>query len=248
MKNSSYYLAKNAFVCLIDNHYVFLNLGTDEYLCIGVNDSVAVRHIFGVKNYLQDCDEHIEFYEKEACTADDDDQAIKGLVANGILVSDVRKGKPPSLLNKEIPADNTSLDLTDPRPDIRISHIWHFFAAALTASFNLRWQSIENTVRFIERRKKKKREGSKIVPESSGATTNLFRVFHALRPFYPRPYLCLYDSLALIHFLARYDIYPEWIYGVKLKPFGAHCWVQSDKMVINDIVDNVRDYTPIMSV
>lgn len=58
----------------------------------------------------------------------------------------------------------------------------------------------------------------------------------------------MFDSLALLHFLARYRQFPRWVYGVKLKPFRAHCWVQAGDVVVNDIVDNVRGYTPIMSV
>jgi hypothetical protein len=59
---------------------------------------------------------------------------------------------------------------------------------------------------------------------------------------------CLFDSLALLEFLARYDIHPDWIFGVQTRPFAAHCWVQSDDVVFNDTVENVSVYTPIMVV
>ncbi|MEO1020428.1 MAG: lasso peptide biosynthesis B2 protein, partial [Pseudomonadota bacterium] len=64
----------------------------------------------------------------------------------------------------------------------------------------------------------------------------------------PRPYLCLFDSLALLYFLARYEVFPQWVFAVQLKPFRAHCWVQSNSLVVNDVVANVRHYTPIMSI
>ena len=59
---------------------------------------------------------------------------------------------------------------------------------------------------------------------------------------------CLFDSLALIEFLARYDIYPDWVFGVQTRPFAAHCWVQHGDIVFNDTVEYVGGFTPIMVV
>jgi hypothetical protein len=73
-------------------------------------------------------------------------------------------------------------------------------------------------------------------------------VFDSLRLFYPRPYLCLFDSLALIHFLARFGLYPDWVFGVQADPFEAHCWVQAGSVVLNDTVERVSAFTPIMYV
>jgi hypothetical protein len=73
-------------------------------------------------------------------------------------------------------------------------------------------------------------------------------VFERLRLFYPRSYLCLFDSLALIHFLARFDVYPDWVFGVNADPFEAHCWVQAGNVVLNDTVARVSGFTPIMVV
>jgi hypothetical protein len=75
---------------------------------------------------------------------------------------------------------------------------------------------------------------------------DLVHVFLLLRPLYPRPYLCLFDSLGLLHFLAQFRHFPRWIFGVKLEPFAAHCWVQSGDTVLNDTVEVVRQYTPIL--
>lgn len=74
----------------------------------------------------------------------------------------------------------------------------------------------------------------------------LFSVFQLLRPYYPRPYLCLFDSVALLHFLLKFGVHADWVFGVRVAPFGAHCWVQVDSLLVNDICDNVRCYVPIM--
>ena len=38
------------------------------------------------------------------------------------------------------------------------------------------------------------------------------------------------------------------MFGVQANPLQAHCWVQQDDVVINDAVDVVSQFTPIMSV
>jgi hypothetical protein len=37
---------------------------------------------------------------------------------------------------------------------------------------------------------------------------------------------CLRNSLTLLEFLAKYDVYPRCVFGVKRDPFAAHAWVQ----------------------
>lgn len=72
--------------------------------------------------------------------------------------------------------------------------------------------------------------------------------FRNLRPWYPRDYLCLFDSLALLLFLLRHGIRCNWIFGVKEDPFAAHCWLQLGSIVLNEHLDRARLYTPIMMV
>jgi hypothetical protein len=69
-----------------------------------------------------------------------------------------------------------------------------------------------------------------------------------LRPLYPRDYLCLFDSLALIEFLAQHGLYPTWVFGVTSDPFMAHCWVQEGDTLLNDTVAHVGQFVPLMTV
>jgi hypothetical protein len=72
--------------------------------------------------------------------------------------------------------------------------------------------------------------------------------FRARRPWYPRDYLCLFDSLALLEFLATQGLFADWVFGVRAEPFAAHCWVQRDEVVLNDSVERVGGFVPIMRV
>ena len=74
----------------------------------------------------------------------------------------------------------------------------------------------------------------------------LVDIHRALRPLVPVRPNCLSDSLALSAFLRRRGIVPDLVFGVKLAPFGAHCWLQLGDIVLNDCLDNACDFTPIL--
>ncbi len=59
---------------------------------------------------------------------------------------------------------------------------------------------------------------------------------------------CLSISFATVEWLLRRGCRVELILGVRLHPFQAHCWTQCDGILINDTVDAVRNFTPILIV
>lgn len=73
----------------------------------------------------------------------------------------------------------------------------------------------------------------------------LFRAARLLIPMAPN---CLTDSLALSAFLSRRSISFKLVFGVKLDPFAAHCWLQNDEAILNDAADSVAAFTPILVV
>jgi hypothetical protein len=58
--------------------------------------------------------------------------------------------------------------------------------------------------------------------------------------------LCLSHSYAIARDLLRRGIDAELILGVRIGPFAAHCWVQHRAWLINDRLDTVRTFTPIL--
>ncbi len=120
-----------------------------------------------------------------------------------------------------------------------------FFLDSARASRQLRDQSFEATIAHVRARKQRANPAR---PFDSKPARSALSAFDSLRLFYPRPYLCLFDSLALVHFVARFGLYPDWVFGVRAEPFEAHCWVQAGNVVLNDTVERVSAFTPIMSV
>ena len=241
--SSTYYLSPHTFVCLSNGHYVFLDLKNDDYLCLRRAHTDAVRDVLGhevVNNGVSTVDRR---------AADCDamkSEIVRELVKSKLLVEDPSEGKEISKGIIDAPVASLIDQLNSNSPAIGAREVRRFFLAAIEAAVSLRYRSLERTVRRIEERKTVRNNESRSV--DGGTLVELFHVFQTLRPFYPRPYLCLFDSLAYLNFLSRYNLFPTWVYGVKVEPFFAHCWVQAGDKVINDSMHRVRDYTPIMAI
>jgi hypothetical protein len=90
---------------------------------------------------------------------------------------------------------------------------------------------------------------------NSDSILNVPLAWHVVRSFhYLRPFLrsskdaCLLESLSLLTALGSYRLHAHWVFGVRTEPFFAHCWLQELDCVLNDSVDHVRQFTPIMVV
>ena len=93
--------------------------------------------------------------------------------------------------------------------------------------------------------KRKRDRGS--TSKSRGAET-LASDFLAARRIIPVEPNCLSDSLTLARYLARRSEFPSIVFGVKIDPFGAHCWLQTGSEILNDAGDRVREFTPVLVV
>jgi hypothetical protein len=59
---------------------------------------------------------------------------------------------------------------------------------------------------------------------------------------------CLPNSLAVARHLAASGHAVRLVFGVKLRPFEAHCWAEVDGRIVNDRTDIVHSFTPILAV
>jgi hypothetical protein len=122
-----------------------------------------------------------------------------------------------------------------------------FFVASTFAKFALRTWPFERVIQRVRRRKHLMASKAGLFDIERART--LVEAFARYRVFlFSSKNECLHDSLALIEFLARYGIYPDWVFGVQTRPFAAHCWVQQADVVFNDTVEHVSGYTTIMVV
>jgi hypothetical protein len=122
-----------------------------------------------------------------------------------------------------------------------------FVAAAIRARLLLKYRTFESVIARVNDRIS--RSGREPERPDEARVHELVATFAGLRPFFfAAKDACLFDALALSEFLAAYRIYPRWVFGVQARPFAAHCWLQLGGLVLNDTVDHVKRYAPIMVV
>lgn len=70
--------------------------------------------------------------------------------------------------------------------------------------------------------------------------------FAELLPWLPFEGACLRRSALLMAWLRLRGLRAHWVFGVRVWPFRAHCWVQIDDLCLNDDVERLAAYTPIL--
>lgn len=223
-----YFLPFHVHCCQRGAAFVFLDLKQDDYTLIVGKAADALRTLAEPAPA-----------ESRAPLGD----ALRELVSGRLLTTDPRAGRRFSATPSDLAMEPLLDSETPPSAAVRLSDWFNFIAACTTATVRLRWHKIEHTVTAVARRKAL--HGGDIDIEQA---RHLTAVFQRLRALFPANYLCLFDSLALIEFLARYHVHPTWIFGVRLEPWAAHCWIQQGQFTFNEDVEEAASYTPIMAV
>lgn len=241
MSTPLYYLHPHVFLCPVTHHWIVLDAKSDRYLCIHKRDLNALGPwVAG-------------WHDKPSSVLPAPDQipdnaarlAIE-LIDQGILTQDSSKSKHYRSVGIGTPSTSFVRNPVQVGLRFALRYLPVFLLAAGTADYSLRRRSFSETARRVEKRKiLHMTDASRFAVQRA---SRLVAVFNLLRPIYPRDYLCLFDSLALLHFLASYGLYPTWVFGVAADPFQAHCWVQHSDVVINDTTEFVSMYTAIMTI
>jgi len=271
-----YFLASHVYLCVTDDHGVLLDLKRDKYVGVGRKQmqqlAACVKGwpVFGENDPtlalprgrgegtlssppLAGQETHSSPPPPAREGSEGANAFISKLLTCGILTTDPANGKEAQPVSMARPETTlTALDLaanSDPfeaRPAITFIHVVNFLCASIAARLALRWRPIASVV--SRARARKARSGAARDPNITIARS-LVAAFVHLRPLlFTTKDACLADSLALILFLARYRLFPTWVFGVQTGPFAAHCWVQQGDVVFNDTPDHVRRYTPILTI
>jgi hypothetical protein len=213
----------------------------DKYLCVS-------DQVIGALRQSSEGNLRLEPHNPSSVIAVPDISiVIQDLVDRGILVTDSAIGKE---IEPVVAAPKVMSTLADPpadRTSLWMLRVPSFLRACRRAARDLARNPLHRTVQGVkDLRKHHQRTGREAWDPVK--TRTLIGDFAALRYVFPRSYLCLFDSLALIHFLAAYGQFPTWVFGVDAEPFTAHCWLQEDRILLNDTLANISRYTPIMAV
>ena len=237
-----YGLAKHVFVCGDEEYVIVLDLKQDRYFTLDAARTAALRPLLpGWPAPRAGGNSSAAAPELAA------DEAAAPLLRQGWLLelpAAVKEATPVRL-----PRPETELlggaAVEGGRIDVRT--VLTFVFASIFAKLALRFWRFERVIRRVARRKATQPIAGD--PLDSARVRQLVDAFGRLRVFlFSHREKCLHDSLALLEFLARYGVFPGWVFGVRARPFVAHCWVQHGDIVFNDTVEHVAGYTPIMVV
>jgi len=212
-------LAPGTGFCEVGSERVFLDLRRDKYIALKGEDRAAFDRLrFGEPN---------------------DSDAMTRLVATGLLsrCEGPHALSPPST---DIPCRDLAA-WGDGTFSLRM---------AIAAAFALRRarrcmgpDRIGRTIATARARRSAMREG-----RDEDAAERLAGSYAANRWVNPIPQRCLIDALALDHLFLSRGIRTTFVFGVRLAPFRAHCWLQTSSTILTGTAAEARSYTPILVV
>jgi hypothetical protein len=234
-----YLLAPHVYPCISGQHVILMDLERDKY--------IAVLPAHRLARWVRGWPVGAGTAEASADSDTAPDALVSQMLAHGMLVTDPQVGKPAVPVTTTRPQRSlVEFDL-DTRPKTGAAQLWRFGRSCLRAQLSLKLRPIQSIVDAVRERKTRRACGAQ--EADPARLRRLVTAFARLRPlFYTLRSACLLDSLTLLHFLSAEGIHPDWVFGVKTEPFDAHCWVQQGELLLNDIPDRVRQYSPILVV
>jgi hypothetical protein len=229
-----YWLSKHAFTCRVRDAVVFLDLAHDKYQTVHGEQMRALGAV--VHGWPADA---------PAGSQARGENLAEQLREKGLLTLDPTAGKPatPADLAVDAIPIAVGIDRVQARA-IRLDDVIRFLIAWTRVSWSMRWRGLSATVQAVQTRKRRHEDA----PFDEEKAVGLVCVFRRLRCYtFVARARCLFHALVLTEFLARYGVYPTFVMGVRLSPWGAHSWVQQGALILNATPASIRDFTPILA-
>jgi hypothetical protein len=230
---AQYYLAHHVSWCRTEDGVVLLDLRRGRYLGLDHQGASLIDSITASSA--------APMSDSDGCPADQP-ALIKHLLSAGLLTSQAACGTTaqPAIEPAQTAAFNVA---TKVAPHIRAHHVVNFLRALVTARLAVKRWSLE---RMVHRARARRATGDTGVAQTT-VVLELTTVYHYLRACaFTAKEACLFDSLVLLEFLGRYQLFPRWIFGIKTQPFGAHSWLQYGTIALNDAAEHTRLFVPIL--
>ncbi|MDC7675522.1 lasso peptide biosynthesis B2 protein [Asticcacaulis machinosus] len=219
-----YALAPDVSFCLDGEQVIFLDLRRDRY----IGTSPDMGHSF--YRYLK---------------GDNPDDNVSRLVSNGLLVEAARPERPgpvfyeaPDISLSDQGLKNRRLSPAD------VGQIGLSLVVQSQTSWRLRHASLHQAISYLQQKKRSRQGG--LSATGGERLIRLVRAYNLTRRLRATQDRCLWWSFALADLLLTHRLDCHLILAVQTKPFAAHAWVQHRHLVLNDSLDNVKPYTPIL--
>ncbi|WIW90284.1 lasso peptide biosynthesis B2 protein (plasmid) [Sphingobium sp. V4] len=215
-----YRLRDGLSFCVTGNRAIFLDVAADRYFGLQPEKDLAFQRLL----------------QGKAPGA-----ALASLVGGGILVEDEGAAGLPQPVTVARATRELALNLDAACWKYRFA----FLYAHIRAIARLRFCDFGTVVEQIERRS---RAADVKATASQREWTALASSFAAATWLLPRSGQCLPRSIAFFEVLLSTGYRAKLVIGVSASPFSAHCWVQADDLVLNDRLEHIRPFEPILAI
>jgi len=213
------FLARDVHAAKVEDDLVFLDVAADAYFCL-VDGADMVRLQAGRSALVPDR------------------LVAEQLTAAGLLSEELIKED-----DRGLPDPARALDLTRGSRTLTLKEGLRALAANRDAARAVRRMDLLTLVTGAGR-------GS-ATAETGPPTEALLdeaAAFRRLAPWLPHGGVCLMRSYQLLSYLRAAGHDAAWVFGVRTWPFEAHCWLQAGDTILDDTLERVRAFRPIMVV
>jgi len=219
---------------LVGDSWVFLDITRDRYFCLTGEPAHLYSELIASRSRSRSS-------AKGAALADK-------LVSRGLLVAgeqDVHLGERAEPISLHGALDDLAYP---PHTSVRLRDIARFVRQYAICA-HLQNPRKRNLVHIFEDVRILKSTAQQRTSRAGRDAAALTRSFLQIRPwFFTTHDACFFDSLLLVRFLARAGVPADWVFGIRLSPFRAHCWVSYEGLILNEDSDVVEGFEPILVV
>ncbi|MFZ5694512.1 MAG: lasso peptide biosynthesis B2 protein [Pseudomonadota bacterium] len=217
-----YTLRAGVYFCIAGDRPIFLDRNRDRYFALaGEKEASFLGLLCGsVPNHAS--------------------SSTTELIDAGIIQHD-RLGAPIAACSYDAPPSASLWDRDEP------TSVWgraNAAASLFRATRGLRVSNLSTILTTIEDRKRAL--ASSCRPDGSEVRAATAMAFRALGKVVASHNRCLPYSLAIMDRLLSRGVSADLVFGVAVRPFVAHCWVQQGGAILSDRLEHVRLFTPIM--
>ena len=213
-------LASGTGFCEVGGELLFLDLRRDRYLALRGEDRVT--------------------FDRLRSGATGDQRAMTRLAGSGLIVAG-NGGRAIRATEIIVPDEDLSAS------SARSGSGWGTaFAAArglIWARLAMQPARLARTAEYLAAVKADRAGAGK-----QSKAEDLAAAFAASRWLIPIAPRCLVDALALDWLLLREGVAATLVFGVRLNPFNAHCWLQTERTILTGTAAEARNFTPILTV
>jgi len=242
LKKPGYFWSPTTFLARTRNGIVALNLRTNQYLGLSSADFSVLAKCVGGPPPLTVNQEQIV-----ATSPDTDTKIMQSAITEGVITTQPMSRQ---IVSTTIDLGGTLISIGDEiveKTPLRIVDVIAFLSCLFLSATAVRVLPLQQIVKIVYRRRRAATaRGYRF--NSTKASRVVYR-FRAIRPYY---FLakdrCLVHALTLVNFMALYDEYPAWVFGVGTDPWTAHSWVQQDNFLLDCNPEKVVNLEPILAV